>query len=354
MVLDHIWRPWPTITCHGDVSMVDRQLGSPLGRWYLNQALKDEKKPGRGTFQAEETGFSVTFPQIVFFFLPSPAIEVSIYQKWNNSWSWSGTRTVASSDMEIISVSKLFSSVSKRGILSISQAEHQGRLLRNTMGGWNTSKFQRRWWLALKIQLGHFLGKCLKLVIIFAGQESDSFPKRQSVLTGRHPQIQAISTRAGGSLLPRPLVPPPRLPEPLILDTPDSGFAFFHSLEVPELKENQTKPNPTKNISCLPCSSDGPWVCCVLLSTVLPSSGRPGCSLLDHPGGLHFSGFLHPCRRRCWATSLLTKGGQLFVFLVCLYSKNKCLFPVAPALRVPLSWSLSSLLSRLCPLHLEG
>ena len=135
MVLDHIWRPWPTITCHGDVSMVDRQLGSPLGRWYLNQALKDEKKSGRGTFQAEETGFSVTFPQIVFLFLPSPAIEVSIYQKGNNSWSWSGTRTVASSDMEIISVSKLFSSVSKRGILSISQAEHQGRLLRKTMGG---------------------------------------------------------------------------------------------------------------------------------------------------------------------------------------------------------------------------
>lgn len=53
-------------------------------------------------------------------------------------------------------------------------------------------------------------------------------------------------------------MPPPRLPEPLVLDTPDSGFAFFHSLEVPELKENQTKPNPTKNISRLPCGSDGP------------------------------------------------------------------------------------------------
>lgn len=116
-------------------------------------------------------------------------------------------------------------------------------------------------------------------------------------------------------------------------------------------KPNQTKPYQKHFLSSMHLRWDkaqpllwageqGTQMCCVILSR-LSGFRKPGWSLLAHLGGLHFSGFLHPCRRRCWVTSLLTKGGYLFVFLVCLYSKNTCLFPLAPALRVSLSWSLS-------------
>ena len=83
-------------------------------------------------------------------------------------------------------------------------------------------------------------------------------------------------------------------------------------------KPNQTKPYQKHFPSSMQLRWDGaqPLLCageqgtqmCCVLSR--PSGFRkPGWSLLTHLGGLHFSGFLHPCRRRCWATSLLTKGG---------------------------------------------
>ena len=84
----------------------------------------------------------------------------------------------------------------------------------------------------------------------FSLQLAQHWPQSQSKLEKRNENlVPAHSSHTLGSLLPRPLVPPPRLPEPLVLDIPDSGFAFFHSLEVPELKDNGTTHEACPHVS---------------------------------------------------------------------------------------------------------
>lgn len=108
MMLDHIWRPWPTITCHGDIFTVDRQLGSPRGRWYLNQALKDGKKssrkrdvPGRGKLALVSLSLKLYFSFFLHLPLRSaynkremtavPAVEPGLWHQvtWGSSLSQS-------------------------------------------------------------------------------------------------------------------------------------------------------------------------------------------------------------------------------------------------------------------------
>lgn len=177
-----------------------------LSRGYIYDRQAIEKSPGQVIFKPSskgweeikqeeghsrqrETGFSVTFPQIVFFFLPSPAIEVSIYKReitaspavepglWHHvTWG--------------LSLSQSYSALgSKEGSFIHFPSWTPRQISKENNGKKKTKlqKFQSRWWLALKIQLGHFLGNCLKLEILFDGHESDSFPKRQSVLSGKRP-----------------------------------------------------------------------------------------------------------------------------------------------------------------------
>ena len=55
-------------------------IGKSPGQVIFKPSSKgwEEIKQEEGHPRQRETGFGVTFPQIVFFFLPSPAIEVSI------------------------------------------------------------------------------------------------------------------------------------------------------------------------------------------------------------------------------------------------------------------------------------